>query len=120
MFGALVSLIVGAQQSEDMVAFMLREVTASGEIADLVYAEFLEPRHRDLCGLWAMATGRGPEDEELKLAIFAMIGQVVYFRIARPLVARRMGWQANGQPETHKIAGVVLANLRDTIERLRI
>lgn len=118
--GAFVRLIVGAPQARDMVAFMLRELTDPGEVADTLYTAFVEPRHIALCGLWATATGRSADDEEIKLAIFAMIGQVLYFRLAQPFVARRMEWDDIGTAETRQIADVVIANLRDSIERLRL
>lgn len=118
--GAFVRLIVGAPQARDMVAFMLRELTDPGEVADTLFTAFVEPRHIALCGLWATATGRSVDDEEIKLAIFAMIGQVLYFRLAQPFVARRMEWDDIGTAETRQIADVVIANLRDSIERLRL
>ncbi|MDF1855295.1 CerR family C-terminal domain-containing protein [Pseudooceanicola sp.] len=119
MVGALVRLVVGTPQAQDMVTFMLRELTDQGDAVDVIYAEFLEPRHRAICDLWAKATGRDPEDEAVKLAIFAMIGQILYFRVAQPLVARRMGWDGIGPDETRRVADLVIANLRDTLERHR-
>jgi len=118
--GAFVQLLVGTPQAGDMVAFMLRELTDPGEIAAMIYTEFLEPRHIALCTLWAKATGRAANDEQVKLAVFSMIGQVLYFRIARPFVGQRMGWDGIGREETQKVADIVIANLRDTIERHRI
>jgi TetR/AcrR family transcriptional regulator, regulator of cefoperazone and chloramphenicol sensitivity len=116
---ALVRLIVAAPEAQDMVAFMLREVTDRGPVADLIYAEFVEERHRQFSSLWAMATGRNAEDEEVKLAVFAMIGQVLYFRIALPFVERRMGWSALDPNAAGRIADVVAANVRASIERQR-
>lgn len=117
---ALVELIVGTPESQDMVAFMLREITGPGRIAETVYASFVEPRHKALCSLWATATGRDADDDEVKLAVFALIGQIVYFRIASAFVLRRMSWDVIGPGETRKVAAIVIANLRDAIERQRI
>lgn len=114
---AFVQLIVGAPQAHDMITFIMRELTDSGEATDTIYAEFIGPGHKALCGLWATATGLGAKDETVKLTIFAVIGQIFYFRIARPIVERRMGWDDIGQTETGKIAEIVIANLRDSMER---
>ena len=114
---ALVTLILSAPQAQDMVAFMVRELADPGEIADLIYAEFLAPRHSAMSALWAAATGRSPEDEEVKLAVFATIGQILYFHIARPFVERRMDWKTIGPEQTRRISALIVANLRAAIER---
>ena len=49
------------------------------------------------------------ESPETRLAVFATIGQVLYFRLARPAVMRRMGWQAIGAAESEAIAGIIRA-----------
>ena len=116
---ALVTLILSAPQAQDMVAFMVRELSDPGEIADVIYAEFLAPRHGAMSALWAAATGRSPEDDEVKLAVFAAIGQILYFRIAQPFVKRRMDWKTIGPEQTRQIAGLIIANLRAAIERQR-
>lgn len=117
---AFVNLIVGMPQAADMVAFILRELTGPGEITDMLYTSVVEPRHRALCILWATATGRREDDAAVKLAAFAMIGQIVYFRIAMPFVEKRMDWETIGPAETSGIVETILTNLRATIERQRI
>jgi len=111
--------IVAAPGAPDIVAFMLRELTDPGEVAELIYDEFLEPRHRALCTLWAKATGRPAESEEVMLAVFAMLGQVLYFRIGQPYVLRRTGWSDLGPAEAERITDLLVANLHSMIERQR-
>ena len=55
----------------------------------------------------------------MRLAVFALIGQVVYFRIAQPLVRRRMGWSRIGADEAARIADTLTATLRAELERQR-
>ena len=52
----------------------------------------------------------------MRLAVFAAIGQIVYFRLARPVVQRRMGWGAIGEVEAGEIADTVIRTLRARIE----
>ena len=120
LLGGFVRFVVGAEEAVDFVPFMLRELTDPGEISDVIYAELLEPRHKAFCDLWATATGRGADDDEVKLAVFSIMGNILYFRIARPFVVRRMAWDRIGDMETNTIAETVLGNLRQTIERQRI
>lgn len=104
-------LFVGAG-AEDMVGFALRELAQPGSpVLDRLYATLVEPRHAALCALWAAATGTEAESEDVKLAVFALIGQAAYFRLAAPIVCRRMGWRAFARPEARAITRRLLANL---------
>lgn len=106
-------------EAEDIVAFMLREITEHGPVLDAIYGEVFAPRHRDLCRLWGLATGADPEAEETKLAVFAMIGQVAYFRIGRPVVLRRMGWDDMDGPRAERTAAILIRNLRASVTAAR-
>jgi len=119
MLRRFVGFLVAAPEAPDIAAFMLRELTDPGDAADLIYRDFLEPRHRLLCGLWGHATGRPAESEPVKLAVFAMLGQVLYFRIGQPFVLRRTGWATVGPDEAGRIADLLAANLHAMIERHR-
>ena len=57
--------------------------------------------------------------EATRLAIFALIGQVLYFRLARPAVLRRMDWAEIGPAEAAAIKRQVIANLDAAIDFAR-
>lgn len=114
---AMLTFLVANPDSEDVAAFVLRELSENGAALDLLYDTLLEPRHRDFCRLWGMATGQDPDHEDVRLAVFAMLGQAVYFRIGRRLVERRMGWSGMGSAEAGKIARIVRRNLRAELDR---
>ena len=100
-----------AAPARDMVAFLLREVSEDGPELDRIFATVVEPRHRHLCALWGAATGTPPESEATRLAVFAMVGQVLYFRIGQPVVLRRMGWQAVSPDAAGRIGDLLVRNL---------
>ena len=104
-------------RTHTMVPFMLREVMNRSVAFDIVYAGVMEPTHRQLCRLWGLATGRDVQSTEVRLAVFAMIGQVLYFRIGQEIVLKRMDWQAYGPEEAGAVATVVLANLDRALAR---
>ena len=116
---AMVRFLVTAPAAEAMVGFVLREMADQGAALDLIYDRLVEPRHRALCALWSAATGRPADSEAVRLAVFALIGQVVYFRIAQPLVRRRMGWTRIGPDEAARIADSLAAGLAAELERQR-
>lgn len=112
----MLAFLTGAPQAQDMVAFMLREVSAEGPVFGAIYAGLIEPLHRHFCTLWSQATGQDAESETTRLRVFSLLGQVIYFRIGRPVVCRRMGWAAIGPAETDRLAAVLVANLHTLIE----
>jgi AcrR family transcriptional regulator len=94
-----------------VVRFMLREMIQPSVALDIIYGGIIEPTHKRLCRLWAAATGEEAESETTRLAVFAMMGQVLYFRIGREIVVRRMGWDRLGKDEAQAIAAVLKGNL---------
>lgn len=96
----------------DVVGFLLRELaTPDSPVLDRLYATLIEPRHRALCLLWAAATGADPDSEDTRLAVFSLVGQAAYFRLAAPLVQRRMGWPGYSRREARAIQRRLLVNL---------
>jgi AcrR family transcriptional regulator len=107
----MVRFIVASREAGEFVQFVLREVSRPSSALDILYSGLFEPVHRRLCALWELATGEVAESDEAKIAVFTMIGQVLYFRIARAAVLRRLGWEAIGPVEAEKVAATVRANL---------
>ena len=103
-----------------LVPFMLREIGEGGAIFEMVYGTMFEPMHRRMCALCTIATGQEAESERVRLLVFSVIGQLLYFRIGQPVVTRRMGWQSLGTDEAKRIADILVANLQSLIERERL
>jgi AcrR family transcriptional regulator len=98
-------------QARLVAGFLLREIAEPSSALDLIYDGLVEGVHRRACAIWGRATGREPESEAVRLAVFALVGQIVYFHIGRPIVARRMGWRAVGPAEVEAVVDTVTRNL---------
>lgn len=116
MVAAMVRFIAGSDEARDMASFILRELAAPGPAFDTVYERLFRPMHERACALFALATGGDPESETVKLAVFSMIGQIVYFRLAAPFVLRRTGWSAFGETELAMVSRSLERNLSARIE----
>ncbi|MDX8501250.1 CerR family C-terminal domain-containing protein [Mesorhizobium sp. VK4C] len=115
LFAALermVGFVVASPQAGEIVQFVLRELSHPTAALDRIYAGVFEPTHRRLCQIWEQATGEPAESEKTKLTVFTVIGQVIYFRIGREAVMRRMGWREIGDNEAAKVVAVATDNLR--------
>ncbi|WP_378945221.1 CerR family C-terminal domain-containing protein [Mesorhizobium sp. ANAO-SY3R2] len=107
----MVGFIVARPEAGEIVQFVLRELSTPTDALDRIYTGVFEPLHVRLCQLWAAATGEEAESERTRMTVFMMIGQVVYFRIARAAVIRRMGWPDIGPGEAAKVAGLARENV---------
>ncbi|RUW27856.1 DUF1956 domain-containing protein [Mesorhizobium sp. M4B.F.Ca.ET.215.01.1.1] len=114
LFAALermVAFIVASPQAGEIVQFVLRELSHPTAALDRIYAGVFEPTHRRLCMIWEQATGEPAESERTRLTVFTLIGQVIYFRIGREAVMRRMGWREIGEAEAAKVVAITSDNL---------
>jgi len=108
---SLVGFLLLEPQGQLVAGFMLREMAQPSSALDTIYEGLFEGVHRRVCGVWATATGQNPESAEVRLTVFAIIGQILYFRIAGPVVERRMGWAGIGAAEAGAIGDTVVRNL---------
>ena len=107
----MAAFVLARSPDDDFVPFLLREITEPGEVFQQVYGTLFLPMHTRFCRIWAAATGGDPQSAQTRLEVFALIGQLLYFRIAREAVLRRMDWQAYGAAEITAIAGVCRTNM---------
>ncbi|UVK39577.1 CerR family C-terminal domain-containing protein [Mesorhizobium sp. AR10] len=107
----MVAFIVASPEAGEIVQFVLRELSHPTAALDRIYDGVFEPTHRRLCLIWEQATGEAAESEATRLTVFTLIGQVIYFRIGREAVMRRMGWREIGDAEAAKVVAVVEGNL---------
>ena len=91
LFRRLATFMLQSEAATTIVPFMLREMSHPGAAFDAVYSSMLAPVHAGFCALYAAATGENADSDETKLTVFAVIGQVIYFRIAGAAVKRRLG-----------------------------
>ena len=107
----MVGFIVAQPEAGEIVQFVLRELAHPTSALDTIYNGVFEPTHVRLCQIWADATGEDAESDRTKITVFTLIGQVVYFRIGREAVMRRMGWKAVGPKEAAAVINVAKDNL---------
>lgn len=107
-----------ADKDASLIApFMLRELAHPGDVFDKIYSAAMQPAHERLCLLWEAATGETAENPETILTLFAMIGQVLYFRIAATAVKKRLGW---GEIRAAEAEAVIAAVTRIAEARLDV
>ncbi len=108
---AMIDGIVARDAARQIARFVVREMFEPSTAFERVYAGVMGPMHVKACQIWSRATGAPAESDGTRLAVFALIAQIIYFRLARPAVLRRMDWRDIGPSQASAIKRVVLANL---------
>jgi TetR/AcrR family transcriptional regulator, regulator of cefoperazone and chloramphenicol sensitivity len=103
--------LLTGHESDLIVPFILREMAHPGEAFEAIYAAMVEPVHTSLCAIWQAATGESAEAEATKLTVFAMMGQLIYFRIGAPAVSRRLGRAPYTEVDVASIVAVIERNV---------
>jgi TetR/AcrR family transcriptional regulator, regulator of cefoperazone and chloramphenicol sensitivity len=105
-------------ESDLAVPFILREMAHPGEAFEAIYTAMVEPVHTSLCAVWQAATGESAQSEATKLTVFAIMGQLIYFRIAAPAVARRLGRPSYSKADVEAIVAVIETNIKARLSPL--
>lgn len=94
--------LLGEAEAERWARFIVREQMQPTPAFDVIY-RMMGNVHALGSRLVATILGRDEEDEEVKLKVFTLLGQLLVFRVAQELVLRRTGWRVIGEAERTKI-----------------
>ncbi len=106
------------KRAELLMSFILREVLHSPDETDTLYKAVFGPLLDRATTLLSRATGQPATSDELKLATFTLIGQLLYMRLARPFVLKRMEWNAVGPEELEQIKSVIHRSINALLDDL--
>jgi AcrR family transcriptional regulator len=111
---ALAGFLFATPKLASFPRFVLREQMDPSPAFDILYAGVMEPLHKRFCSIWGAAIGADPESEKVKLQVFALLGQIFFFRMAQAGATRRMGWTTIGEKEVNAL----VANAGRTVDAL--
>ncbi|HKQ94771.1 MAG TPA: CerR family C-terminal domain-containing protein [Aestuariivirgaceae bacterium] len=114
ILGAMAEVILATPRLSSFARVIVREQMDPSPAFAILYDSFMAPMHARLCGLWGAATGKPPESDEVKLAVFTLVGGVLVFRITRAGTLKRLGWKDIGPTELKSI----IRRLEDNVDLL--
>lgn len=115
----LARFILGRPEAEAVARFMVREQMDPTETFTALYERLIRPRHEAMCRIFARATGEEATSEEVIIAVSALFGQIMFFRVGRATALARLGWDTIDEPRLDAILAVVTTNIRATIAARR-
>lgn len=110
---AYIATLLGEAEAERWARFILREQMAPSPAFDTIYG-FVHGAHAIVTGLVARLLDLDPRSEEAAARAFTLIGQIVIFRVAQPIVLKRMQWRSVGPRER----ALILKIVTDQVDRI--
>jgi AcrR family transcriptional regulator len=115
LIDTFIAVILGSADAERWARFIVREQLQPTAAFDVIY-RFMSGAADTATRLIASILGK-PIDDDLKLRVFTLLGQVMVFRVAQALVLKRMGWRSIGDRQRRDIKRVVSENLTAILGR---
>jgi len=115
LVGTFIDVILGSAEAEHWARFIVREQMQPTAAFDIFYRLLGEGAVTNAARLFSVALQR-TEDEDIRIRVFTMLGQVLVFRVAQALVLRRMGWKAVGETERTHIKRIVIGQIDDILD----
>ena len=117
--GAIGRFMLGRPEAEPVARFMVREQMDPSATFAVLYERLIRPRHEAMCRLFARATGEVATDHQVIVAVSAMFGQIMFFRVGRATALARLGWDGIDAERVEIILAVVTDTIRATIAARR-
>jgi len=116
---AMGRFMLGRSEAESIARFMVREQMDPSATFVMLYERLIRPRHETMCRLFARATGEAASSEAVIIAVSAMFGQIMFFRVGRATALARLDWDVIDPGRLDVILTVVTDAVRATIAARR-
>ncbi|MFH1117701.1 MAG: CerR family C-terminal domain-containing protein [Pseudomonadota bacterium] len=107
----LITRFLGLPQSDQWLGIIIREQLCPTKAFDTLFEGFMKPLDNVLFGLTARIVGLDSEDQEVKLRVFAIVGQIMMFHISPSGIRRTLAWENYGPENLDAIRSVIMSHL---------
>ena len=112
----LMALFLGSDEVPVFMPLVLREFFMPGPHFETFYQALPRRLHELFTNAVAMVRGTDPRDETTILQAHALIGQIMIFHVGRPILFRRMDWQAFTPERIDAIVATVQASVLRSLD----
>lgn len=103
---------LGQRQTDKWLTIIMREQLCPTEAFDVFFEGFMRPLDQALFGLVARIMDQKRDDREVKLRVFAIMGEVLMFHVSPGSVKRALNWENYGPENLEAIRRVILDNVK--------
>ena len=103
---------LGRPQTDKWLSIIVREQLCPTEAFGILFEGFMRPLEDALFGLATHIMGSGRDDQEVKLRVFAIMGEIQIFNISPSAIKRTLKWEDYGPENLDAIRCVIVENLK--------
>ena len=103
---------LGRPQTEKWLSIIVREQLCPTEAFSILFEGFMRPLENTLFDLAARVMDSEQDDLEVKLRVFAMMGQIQIFHTSPSGIKRTLNWENYGPENLDAIRCVIIDNLK--------
>jgi AcrR family transcriptional regulator len=107
-----ITRFLGHPQTDKWLTIIIREQLCPSEAFGVFFEGFMRPLDQALFGLVARIMGQRWDDREIKLRVFAVMGEVLVFQVSPSSVKRALNWEHYGPENLDAIRRVIMDNLK--------
>jgi AcrR family transcriptional regulator len=108
----LISRFIGRAQTDKWLSIIVREQLCPTEAFGILFEGFMRPLQDALFGLATRIMGSGRDDQEVKLRVFTIMGEIQIFNISPSAIKRTLKWEDYGPENQDAIRCVIVDNLK--------
>jgi len=107
-----ITRLLGRPRTDQWLSFMVREQLCPTEAFGILFEGFMRPLDQALFGLVARIMEKGPDDQAVRLRVFAIMGEIHVFHMSPGAIKRTMSWDHYGPDNLDAICRVILENVK--------
>jgi|GEM_PF-213578 len=108
----LITRFLGAPQTDKWLGIIVREQLSPTKAFDVLFEGFMRPLENALFGLAARIVAPGWDDQDVKLRVFAIMGEIQIFHISPSAIKRSLNWEGYEPENLDAIRRVIMDNLK--------
>lgn len=94
LLNAVAEVMVGSREPEPWVRFIIREQASPTPAFDVLYERIMSKVIGMTAALLGSILGVDKDDPDIQIRAMGLVGQLLFFRIARETALRTLGWKA--------------------------
>jgi TetR/AcrR family transcriptional regulator, regulator of cefoperazone and chloramphenicol sensitivity len=108
----LITRFLGRPQTDKWLSIIVREQLCPTKAFGILFEGFMRPLEDALFGLATRIMGSGRDDQDVKLHVFAIMGEIQIFYISPSTIKRTLNWENYGPENLDAIRRVIMDNLK--------
>jgi AcrR family transcriptional regulator len=111
LLGSVLDRFLGDPETQKWLSVIVREQLSPTNAFDVLFDAF-KPMDQALFELAARIMDAGPDDPDVRIRMFAVMGEILMFHVSPASVRRTLGWESYGPENLKAVRRIITENIR--------